>query len=98
MMTLRFGRTANVHELSIARIYPNSNYFFNFNFFSPNKKISEKPITKYQLQDGEVLLPPQVLLNRRTESRKAVVQVHDDVYEGVDHSSKHGCKRQGKMK
>lgn len=37
------------------------------------------------LEDGEVLLPPQVLLVRGSHRGQSVVRVHDHVDEGVDH-------------
>lgn len=38
------------------------------------------------LQAGEVLLPPEVLLELGSEGREQVVRVHYDVYEGVEQS------------
>lgn len=36
------------------------------------------------LQRGQVLLPPQVLLDGRAERGQQIVRVHDDVYERVE--------------
>lgn len=38
----------------------------------------------YHLEGGEVLLPPDVLLVLRSHGGDHVVEVHDDVYEGVE--------------
>ena len=38
----------------------------------------------YHLESGEILLPPNVLLILRAHRRDHVVEVHDDVDEGVE--------------
>lgn len=38
----------------------------------------------YHLQGGDVLLPPDVLLEAGSHGSQHVVGVHDDVHEGVD--------------
>lgn len=38
----------------------------------------------YQLQGGQMLLPPDVLLVFRTHGGHHVVEVHDDVHQVVD--------------
>jgi hypothetical protein len=42
------------------------------------------PMT-YQLQDGEVLLPPEVFSYVWAQSRQAIVSVHQHMYEAVCH-------------
>lgn len=39
-----------------------------------------------QLQGREVSLPPQVLLHVRADGSQAVVKIHHNVYEAVDHA------------
>jgi len=45
----------------------------------------------YQLQDGEVLLPPEVFSNVRAQSCQTVVSIHEHVNEAVGHCRKEGC-------
>lgn len=45
----------------------------------------------YQLQDSEVLLPPEVPGYVWAEGRQAVVSVHEHVYETVGHRWQERC-------
>lgn len=41
-------------------------------------------MSTYDLAEGQMLLPPQVLLHVRSHGGEHVVRVHEDVDEGVD--------------
>lgn len=41
---------------------------------------------RYHLEGGEILLPPDVLLVLWAHRRDHVVEVHDDMHEGVEES------------
>lgn len=43
----------------------------------------------HHLHVGDVLLPPQILLELRSHGRQQVVRVHDDVHERVDGTYMH---------
>ena len=51
-------------------------------------KLKVRRRSTYQLQGGQVLFPPEVLLKAIAKSGQQVVGVHDDVYEGVQHCAK----------
>lgn len=38
----------------------------------------------YNLQNCDILLPPQILLNLGAHGRQQIIGIHDDVNEGVD--------------
>lgn len=46
----------------------------------------------YQLEDGQVLLPPEELGDLGTQGRQSVVRVHEHVDEAVDHRRQEGCR------
>lgn len=52
----------------------------------------------HQLQLSNILLPPQVLLEPRSQSRQEIIRIHDDVHDGVEESQDcpltTGCKLQ----
>lgn len=45
----------------------------------------------YQLQDGQVLLPPQVFVHVWSQGGQSVVCVHQNVNERVDHGREESC-------
>lgn len=47
-------------------------------------KYTKNESSTYNLQNGNVFLPPQVLLYFGTHSREQVIGVHDDVYKRVN--------------
>lgn len=47
----------------------------------------------YQLQDGQVLLPPQVFVHVWSQGGQSVVCVHQNVNERVDHGGEESCGR-----
>lgn len=48
------------------------------------------------LQDGEILLPPQIFLYFGSHGRQHIIGVHDDVHKGVEEAKERrmtaGCK------
>jgi len=48
------------------------------------RKEATPRIITHHLQTGDVLFPPQVLLNARPQCSQQVIRVHDYVHEGVD--------------
>lgn len=48
------------------------------------------PGAHYQLQDGQVTLPPQVPAHPWSQAGQGVVAIHEDVDKGVEHPNKEG--------
>lgn len=46
----------------------------------------------YQLDDSQILLPPQVFVHLRSNSWQPVVSVHQNMDEWVDDGRKSGCE------
>lgn len=55
-----------------------------------------QPGITYDLQNGNVLLPPQILLHFGSHRREQIVGIHNDVYERVDEAQQ-GAMAAGKV-
>jgi hypothetical protein len=57
--------------------------------------IKKRSIMIYQLEFGDVFLPPEIFLDLRPECCQEVVRVHDDMNKGVEESDQNSlltCK------
>lgn len=52
----------------------------------------------YQLDAGDVLLPPQVLLHGGTQGREAIVSIHHHVHKAVHHGRQEGWNIGGALR
>jgi hypothetical protein len=41
----------------------------------------------YQLDDGYVLFPPEILLDAWAQTRKTIVAIHERVHQGIKHTT-----------